>query len=76
MKRKTRSEIGREEVGGCGTGGAPVKRERSGICKISLTGRRNTKYGGRKIPFLRRRKKQVGEKVAHFVKLIGHRMHT
>jgi len=36
-----------------------------------LTGRRNTKYGGHKRPFLRRRKKRVDEKVVPFVKLVG-----
>jgi len=52
-------------------GGAPFKRERSGICKIPLTGKRNSKYGGRKSPFPRRRKKMVDEKVVPFVKLVG-----
>ncbi|KEH31722.1 hypothetical protein MTR_4g103565 [Medicago truncatula] len=34
-------------------------------------GRRNTKYGGRKSPFPRRRKKRVDGKVVPFMKLVG-----
>jgi len=70
--RESTSDIGGEEAEtlpeatkcGGGSGGAPVKRERSGIRKSHV-------YGGRKSPFPQRRKKRVDEKVVPFVKLVG-----